>query len=99
MDHGQEPRFARQFYMSRAWIKCRKAYAQSKGHLCERCWSNGLIVPGKEVHHKIRLTPENINDPSIALNWDNLELLCKDCHLEEHSKTRWRADELGHVDL
>lgn len=101
MDHGQEPRFARQFYMSRSWIKCRKAYAQSKGHLCERCWSKGLIVPGKEVHHKIRLTPENINDPSIALNWDNLELLCKDCHDEEREKKnvvrRWRCGPDGRL--
>ena len=95
----REPRFARSFYMSRAWVKCRKGYAASKGGLCERCWSKGLIVPGEEVHHKIRLTPENISDPAIALNWDNLELLCKNCHLEEHSKTRWRADELGHVEL
>jgi len=100
VDHGEkETRFARQFYMSRAWVKCRKAYAASKGGLCERCWAKGLIVPGEEVHHKIRLTPENINDPSIALNHDNLELLCKNCHLEEHSKVRWRADELGHVEL
>ena len=95
----KEPRFARAFYMSRPWVKCARAYKQSKGGLCERCWSKGLIVPGAEVHHKIRLTPENIKDPAVALNWDNLELLCKNCHLEEHHRTRWRADELGHVEL
>ena len=100
MSHAkQEPRFAHDFYMSWAWIKCARAYKQSKGGLCERCWSKGLIVPGEEVHHKVRLTPENISDPAVALNWDNLELLCKNCHLEEHSRTRWRADELGHVEL
>ena len=92
-------KFAAAFYTSRAWRKCRTAYAQSKGGLCERCWSKGLIVPGKEVHHKTRLTPDNLNDPNVALNWDNLELLCDDCHKEEHCKTRWRADELGHVEL
>jgi 5-methylcytosine-specific restriction endonuclease McrA len=80
-------------------MKCAKAYRISKGRLCERCYAKGLIVPGEEVHHKIRLTPENINDPAIALNWDNLELLCKNCHMEEHRAKRWRADELGHVDL
>ena len=94
-----ESRFAHDFYMSWPWIKCARAYKASKGGLCERCWSKGLIVPGEEVHHKVRLTPENISDPSISLSWDNLELLCKNCHLEEHSKTRWRADEMGHVDL
>ena len=59
----------------------------------------GLIVPGDEVHHKIRLTPENITDPSIALNWDNLELLCKACHQEEHQAIRWRVDDMGRVEL
>lgn len=91
--------FARNFYMSGAWIKCARAYKRDRSGLCERCLKNGLIVPGDEVHHKIRLTPENINNPAVALNWDNLELLCKDCHLKEHSRKRWRADELGHVEL
>lgn len=96
---NSEPRFAREFYRSWPWIKCQRAYRDSKGRLCERCLKKGLIVPGDEVHHKIRLTPENISDPEVALNFDNLELLCKDCHLEEHRGTRWRADELGHVEL
>ena len=91
--------FAKEFYASWPWIKCQRSYKRSVGGLCERCWSKGLIVPGEEVHHKIRLTPENINDPAIALNWDNLELLCKNCHLGEHRGVRWRADELGHVEL
>ena len=32
------------------------------------------------MHHVIELTPENINDISIALNPDNLISLCHDCH-------------------
>lgn len=87
------------FYTSWPWIKCARAYKIDRGGLCERCLAKGLIVPGVEVHHKIHLTQDNLDDPSIALNWDNLELLCKNCHLEEHRGTRWRADELGHVDL
>lgn len=101
MNHAvkTETRFAHEFYKTWTWMKCARAYKQSQSGLCERCWSKGLIVPGDEVHHKIKLTPENINDPAIALNWDNLELLCKNCHMEEHNRTRWRADELGHVEL
>ena len=91
--------WAKAFYASAQWIKCRKAYAKSKGGICERCKSNGLIVPGDEVHHKIRLTPQNILKPEIALNWDNLELLCKECHLKEHRKTKWRDDDEGRVTL
>lgn len=96
--------FARKFYDSRAWRVCREGYAESKRHLCERCLARGLIVPGEECHHKTKLTPTNITDPSITLNWDNLELLCKDCHLAEHEThrerpTRWQTDEEGRVIL
>ena len=33
----------------------------------------------------------NINDSSITLNDANLELLCKDCHYEEHADDRRKA--------
>ncbi len=78
--------YARAFYKSRAWLKCRDSYIKSVGGLCERCLADGLIVPGYIVHHKCYLTPENINDPATTLNWDNLELLCLDCHNKEHFK-------------
>ena len=91
--------FARSFYMSWEWISCRTAYAESRGWLCERCAARGLIVPGVEVHHKVRLTKTNIKDPSVALNWKNLELLCKDCHLKEHDKTMMRTDEFGTLSI
>lgn len=88
------------FYGSPAWKNCRAAYIKSVGGLCERCKAHGLIVPGVEVHHKIRLTPGNVKDPNVALAWSNLELLCESCHHEEHRKQkarRWRCDEQGHV--
>lgn len=71
--------FAKAFYKSKAWRTCREGYIKSVYGLCERCGQ-----PGDEVHHKIRLTPSNINDPNVALNWDNLELLCMSCHSKEH---------------
>lgn len=67
--------WAKPFYNSPRWKKCRDAYAASKLFLCERCGE-----PGTEVHHKIELSPLNIDDPTISLCWDNLELLCHRCH-------------------
>ncbi|TCT23381.1 HNH endonuclease [Melghiribacillus thermohalophilus] len=80
---------AEKFYKSKAWRQCRDAYYVAKHGLCERCSS-----PGKIVHHRIYLTPENINDPDISLNWNNLELLCQDCHNKEHHGTEPVADGL-----
>lgn len=91
--------YAKAFYKSRAWKRTQEAYKRSRGGLCERCESRGLIVPGVIVHHKTYITPERINDTSITLNWDNLELLCRDCHAQEHTgrEVRYKVDEFGRV--
>ncbi len=91
--------FAKQFYSSEAWNQCRSGYRKSVGGLCERCLAKGLYVPGDIVHHKTKLTPNNINNSEITLNWGNLELLCRDCHAAEHGKQsrRFIVDEYGRV--
>lgn len=61
--------------------------------LCERCLAKGLYTPGKVVHHKIHLTPENISDPRVALGWENLQLLCQDCHAAVHRRKIGNTDE------
>ena len=94
------------FYTTWTWRKCRKAFAESKGNMCERCRARGIIETGSkdrplEVHHKIQLTVENVKDPKVALNWSNLELLCKSCHDEERERKakRWRIGPDGRVDI
>lgn len=82
--------FAKGFYKSKRWQTNRDAYARSVGGLCEACAKQGLIVPGEIVHHRIELTPENIHDPSITLDWSNLELVCRECHALRHPKSRRR---------
>lgn len=71
--------FAKSFYQSQAWKKTRDAFYRSKYGLCERCGQHGDIV-----HHKTYLTADNISNPDVSLNWDNLELLCRNCHNIEH---------------
>ena len=74
------------FYNRKKWKEAAKAYKESVFGLCERCGK-----PGDHVHHKIELNRSNVNDPNIAYNFDNLELLCIDCHNKatfERPKTR-----------
>ena len=91
--------WARAFYKSEAWKHCRAVYAQNECGLCERCLQRGMYKPGEIVHHKVHLTPDNINDPEITLNWDNLELVCRDCHAELHEERvrRYRIAANGSV--
>ncbi|KSU86562.1 HNH endonuclease [Priestia veravalensis] len=73
--------YAKAFYTSKEWIKCRTGFMQSKNYICERCGGVANIC-----HHKTYITPENIHDPNITLNWRNLEACCQACHnLEHHS--------------
>ena len=51
----------------------------SRCYVCERCGGLARIV-----HHRRYITPQNIHDPAIALDWANLEALCIDCHNAEH---------------
>jgi len=91
--------FAAQFYKSKAWKDCRSAFMRFRGGLCERCLASGIYSSGEIVHHKTHLTPENISDPEIALGFDNLELLCRQCHGDMHRtiKRRYHIDEDGRV--
>ena len=75
--------WAKAFYNSPAWRAARQSYISYRlsidGGLCEKCHERlGYIV-----HHKINLTPLNINDPSISLSRDNLCYECKPCHDRE----------------
>lgn len=87
--------FAKSFYKSKAWQDTRLAYCKKRKWLCEKCLSKGIIKYANTVHHTVTLTPENINDPEITLSFDKLELLCRDCHAEEHKKKIARRYEIN----
>lgn len=88
-------KFAEAFYKSKKWQKCRATYILYRksvdGGLCETCREK----LGKIVHHKIPLTPENINDPDISLGMANLKYDCKDCHeREDHGYGKKQPEEM-----
>ena len=91
--------YAESFYKSKTWQKTREAYLRYRGGLCEDCLAKGVYRPGVIVHHKEQVTPLNIDNPEITLSWDNLRLLCRECHEAKHSqrKRRYKIDELGRV--
>lgn len=90
--------YAKGFYLSPAWKKTREAYRKSKGNLCEPCLENGIIKPCEFVHHKIHISPENITNPEITLDWNNLQCVCRDCHAKLHgTQKRYQLDEEGRI--
>lgn len=87
------------FYTSAAWKACRTAYLHKVSGLCEVCAASGIVKPADIVHHKIHLDDVSALDPEIALNFDNLQAVCRDCHNAIHFRKaqpkRYRVGEDG----
>lgn len=82
--------FAREFYDSMEWRKCRKSFIAKRvaidGGMCQRCHER----LGYMVHHTVMLTPGNIGDQDISLNHGLLEYVCKQCHDREKGHFLYR---------
>lgn len=103
--------FSKHVYHSARWAHLQQVAMQrpntTTGYcpsgMCERCYQHGSLVPAKLVHHIKPISPENVNDPSITLNLDNLMRLCQDCHAAVHSSNpdvrpaRYAFDESGNL--
>ena len=59
----------------------RRVTLEARGYRCERCKGPGKL----EVHHIIPLEYGGDETP------DNLEVLCRDCHIDEHAGPLTRA--------
>ena len=72
--------FAKKFYNSEKWKACRQAFIAERmkidGGVCQICGER----PGYIVHHTVKLTAANVNDPSITVDHKRLQFVCKPCH-------------------
>lgn len=89
--------WAYDFYHSKQWQQARAGYIARQNGLCERCRK-----PGKIVHHRKHLRPCDMDNPQRTLSYKNLELLCQECHNQEHlcktdSVARIHFDEDGNI--
>ena len=79
------------FYHSKKWCnfvaQLKLERINDDGELiCERC---GEPINKKYDcigHHKIELTEDNVNDYTVSLNPDNVELIHFKCHNKEHRR-------------
>ena len=88
------------FYKSREWKRCRADYLNAHP-FCENCLRKGRYTPATHVHHIIFLNRENVENPAIALSFDNLMAVCHNCHNEIHFKNettrRFTVGSDGHI--
>ncbi|HDX9589257.1 TPA: HNH endonuclease [Bacillus pseudomycoides] len=99
----------RKFYDSGEWKRLREEIKKRDNYECQECKRNGRIrIDTNEYskcarRKKIQLVVHHIKElehhPKLALEIDNLETVCVDCHNKEHGITfemkqnKWEHDE------
>lgn len=87
----------KKFYDRKAWRVARENALMRDKYLCVLCLNKHKVTPAEVVHHKKHLSLENMDDPNIAYNLENLISLCSNCHTEvhqgEHGKGRMNLEE------
>lgn len=73
------------FYGSKRWHDLRDRLVIERHGICERC---GKDFSGEtrmlSAHHKEHLTDDTLKDPAVAVNPENIEILCAKCHALQH---------------
>lgn len=83
------------FYRSKQWVKLVQAIRLNRMNengeiICEYCGEPITRKYDCIGHHVVHLTEQNVNDSSIALNPDNVQLVHHVCHNKIHDKFGWR---------
>ena len=87
----------KKFYDRKAWQVARENALRRDNYLCVLCYKQDKIKPADIVHHIEHLSPQNMDDPAITYNLDNLMSLCNEhhnwIHKGEHGKGRMNLEE------
>ncbi len=81
------------FYTGGEWHDFRLMLIALRGPVCSKCGKiivNPLDLIGH--HSPIELTFDNVNNPTISLNPDNVVLTCLNCHNEEHERFGYKPE-------
>ena len=78
------------FYTSKLWKRLRLQLMQERAKdgvvICEHCGKPIVRRYDCIAHHRTELTDENVEDYSVSLNPENVELLCFSCHNTTHQR-------------
>ncbi|MEK5524131.1 HNH endonuclease [Heyndrickxia sp. FSL W8-0423] len=103
----------RKFYDGKAWKQLREEVKQRDHYECQECKRQGRVTIDTNEYSesakrkKIQLVVDHIKEledhPELALDMENLETLCVNCHNKKHGryvdyslwrkKNKWADDE------
>lgn len=82
------------FYTSKPWRDLSYRLKIERGK-CERCGWAPITKDDWQYligHHRKELTDENVDNPQISLNPDNIEIVCHTCHDKQHHRFSGRKE-------
>ena len=99
----------RKFYDSGNWKRLREEVKKRDNYECQECKRNGLVridtneyserAKRKKIQLVVHHRKELEHHPELALDINNLETVCVDCHNKEHGRVfvkkenKWAKDE------
>jgi len=83
---GDDMNKLHKFYCSQDWRDLSFRLKIERGGKCERTGEIFTDMSQLIAHHKIELTVENVDNPQIALNPDNIEIISFTAHNREHRR-------------
>ena len=84
MAHSPE---LQRFYASKRWRDLRQVLIVQRHGICDRCGKDFSFDTSELIaHHKEHLTDESLADPDVAVNPDNIEIVCQKCHAHYHTE-------------
>ena len=82
MAHSPE---LQRFYASARWRDLRNVLIIQRFGRCDRCGKDFSDDTSKLIaHHKEHLTDETLEDPAVAVDPNNIEIVCQKCHAHYH---------------
>ena len=81
-----------QFYCSKAWRDLSFRLKIERGGKCERTGEVFADMSQLIAHHKIELTEDNVDDPNISLNPNNIEIISFNEHNKEHRRFGYKQN-------
>lgn len=82
------------FYCRKPWRDLSYRLKVERGK-CDRCgWMPVTKDDWKYLigHHRKEVTEQNVDDPAVSLNPDNIEILCHTCHDKQHHRFGGRKE-------
>lgn len=81
----------KKFYNSAAWSKIRQQVLERDNYECQMCKAEGRVTTQANARLDVDHIEELEQRPDLALELDNLRVLCAACHDKRHNRFQRRG--------